>query len=219
MINLAEIEEAEQLLAANDIDIAKREPYYFLTQLCYTMDEHWKAKGLKSPFNLIPPKEYIRDICDVFVAEDLIAMEKTRQMLATWIASGLALWHTMFHEGRRTFIMSKKEKDADSIIDRIKIIYDRLPGTMKSAYKADPHSYLKIEWSKRNSVIQGIPQGPDQVRSYTSSLIIMDEASFQDKAEKVFEAAQPSLQGGGKFMAISTPNGMEWFYRTVYDQN
>jgi hypothetical protein len=47
----------------------------------------------------------------------------------------------------------------------------------------------------------------------------MDEAAFQDKAEKTYEAVKPSLGSSGKLIVISTANGREWFYRTVYDQN
>lgn len=212
------IKQASKLTTKIEIDRAIKDPYFFLTRFCYTQDEHWKSKGLESPFNLIPEKEYIRDICDVFMTEDLIAIEKTRQMMASWIMCGLALWDTMFKEGRRTFIMSKKEKDANGLIDRIKIIYNRLPEEMKNRFPRDQDKYLEVKWTKRSSIIQGMPQGPDQVRSYTASLIILDEASFQEKAEKVFEASQPSIIGGGKFMAVSTPNGREWFWRTVYDE-
>jgi hypothetical protein len=195
------------------------DPYYFLTEFCLTMDEHWQHKGLEGPYNLIPKKEYIHDICDVFQTEDLIAIEKTRQMMASWIFCGLALHDTMFKEGRRTFLISKKEKDANALIDRCKGIYDRLPEVFKNKYPRDPEKYLEMKWGKRNSIMQGVPEGSDQVRSYTASLIVVDEASFQNKVEKVIEAAQPSLAGGGKLVLISTPNGREYFWRTVYDQD
>lgn len=194
-----------------------KDPYYFLTHFCYTHDEHWQHKKLPSPYNLIPKKEYIQDICDIFQTEDLIAIEKTRQMMASWIFCGLALWDTMFKEGRRTFMMSKKEKDANALVERCKFMYSKLPQHFQDKYKRDPEKYLEMRWSKKNNIIQGVPEGADQVRSYTSSLIIMDEAAFQDKAEKVVEAAQPSLQGGGKLVMISTANGKEYFYRIIYD--
>lgn len=211
------VAQAEALTLEAKIKKAKENPYFFLTEFCYTQDEHWSHKKLESPFNLIPRKQYIQDICDIFQTEDLIAIEKTRQMMASWIMCALALWYTMFTEGRRTFIASKKEKDANALIDRIKIIYERLPQQLKDEYPRDPEKYLETKWSKRSAVIQGIPQGPDQVRSYTSNLIIGDEASFQDQVEKMFEAAQPSIQGGGKFVLLSTPNGREFFWRICYD--
>lgn len=211
------IAQAEELSVEVRLKRAITDPYFFLTEFCYTQDEHWQYKKLESPYNLIPRKQYIQDICDVFQTENLIAIEKTRQMMASWVMCGLALWDTMFKEGRRTFLMSKKEKDANALVERCKFIYSKLPKVIQDKYVRDPEKYLEMRWSKRNCIIQGVPEGADQVRSYTSSLIIMDEAAFQDKSEKVFEAAQPSLAGGGKFIAISTPNGREWFWRTISD--
>lgn len=116
-------------------------------------------------------------------------------------------------------MMSKKEKDANALIDRCKLIYSKLPQQLQDRYPRDPEKYLEMKWSKRGSTLLGVPQGEDQVRSYTASLIVMDESAFQDKAEKVFEAAQPSIQGGGKFVSISTTNGRNWFWRVNYDQD
>lgn len=138
-------------------------------------------------------------------------------MLVSWWACGVALWFTMFKQGCRTFVMSKKEQDANALIDRIKIIYDKLPVEFKQQYPADPFSYLKLQWSKNNSIIQGVPQGADQVRGYACNLMIMDEVGFQEKAMKSYDAIKPSLEGGGKLLMISTPNGKEFFYRTVRD--
>jgi len=212
------ISEAGRLTTDIEIKKAEEDPYFFLTKFCYTMDEHWQHKGKETPYNLFPKKQYIQDICDIFQTEDLIAIEKTRQMMASWIVCGLGLWDTMFKEGRRTFLMSKKEKDANALVERCKLMYSKLPESMQKKYPRDPEKYLEMKWSKRGSILQGLAQGPDQVRSYTSSLVIMDEASFQEKAEKAFEALQPSIQGGGKVMLISTPNGREFFYRTITDE-
>lgn len=213
------IKQAESLTTEVEINRAMKDPYFFLTRFCYTQDEHWQHKGLPSPYNLIPKKQYIQDICDVFMTEDLISIEKTRQMMASWIFCGLALWDTMFKEGRRTILMSKKEKDANALVDRCKLIYSRLPQQLQDRYVRDPEKYLEMKWSKRGSILLGVPQGEDQVRSYTASLIVMDESAFQDKAEKVFEAAQPSITGGGKFVSISTTNGRNWFWRVNYDED
>lgn len=204
---------AKSLTEQIEIERAKKDPYYFLTRLCYTIDEHDDNNN----FKLIPKKEYIRDLTDLFVTEDLLLIEKSRQMMVSWVFAGLALWYTMLRPATRTFIMSKKEKDADALLDRIKIIYERLPIKIKEEYPAEQFTYLNIKWPKTNSIIQGLAQGPDQIRQYTASLVIMDEAAFQEKAEKTWQAIKPALVGGGKFVAISTPNGKEWFYRCRWD--
>ncbi len=209
------IRTAEGLTSQIEVERAKKDPYYFLTHFCYTMDEHKDD----APFQLIPKKEYVRDLCDLFISQDLLAVEKSRQMMVSWIMCSLMLWFAMFYrqDATRIFVMSKKEKDANALIDRIKVIYEHLPQSVKDLNPADPFTYNKMEWSKRKTIIQGVAQGEDQIRSFTSSLIFMDEAAFQEKAEKVYEAAKPSLVGGGKFIAVSTPNGKNFFWRIVKD--
>lgn len=210
------VREAELLTNQVELKRIKQDPYYFLTNYCYTLDEHNHA----NPYQLIPKKEYVRDLCDIFITEDLIAVEKSRQMMVSWVmVCAIPLWFNMFYRpvGTRTFIVSKKEQDANAMIDRMKIIYDRLPTWLKYSNPADPFSYNKMQWGKNNSIIQGVPQGADQLRQYTASLIVSDETAFQDQTEKAYESARPSLLGGGKFVAISTPNGQEWFYRTIRD--
>lgn len=210
------ITELETAYTRKSLDAAIVEPYYFLTQMCYTMDEH-DTTG--NPFHLFPEKEYIRDLCDLFQTESLLAVEKSRQMMVSWWAMGIALWYAMFNPGKRVFIMSKKEKDADAMIERIKVMYERLPEEIKKAYPANrPFTYNTLAFGKINSVITGVPQGPDQVRQYTASLVIMDEAAFQEQAERAYEALKPAIMGGGKVIVISTPNGRNWFYRLVRDE-
>lgn len=142
--------------------------------------------------------------------------------MVSWVmVCAIPLWFAMFRRpvGTRVFIVSKKEADASAMIDRMKIIYDRLDPRVKKINPADePFTYNKLEWKKNNTIIQGVPQGADQLRQYTSSLIVSDETAFQEKTEKAYESARPSLLGGGKFVAISTPNGFEWFARTVNDE-
>lgn len=213
------VEEAHNLTLELELKRAEKDPYYFLTNFCYTQDEHWQHKGLSSPYNLIPKKQYVQDLCDIFQTEDLISVEKTRQMMASWVFCGLALWDTMFKSGRRTFLMSKKEKDANALVDRCKLIYEKLPQKFKDKYPRDSEKYLEMKWKGQSSILQGVPQGADQVRSFTCSLIIADESAFQDQMDKVFEAAQPSIQGGGKFVSISTTNGRNWFWRINYDKD
>lgn len=208
------LKQADELTTKVELKRAEKDPYFFLTRFCYTLDEHDR----ENPIKKFPEKRYIRDLCDLFVVEDLLAIEKSRQMMVSWTFMGLALWFTMYKEGVRTFIMSKKEKDANALLDRVKFIYDHLPSQLTEKHRADPYKYCELAWSKRNNIIQAIPQGADQVRQYTSSLIISDESAFQERSEEAYTAAKPSLSGGGKYVAISTPNGREFFERIVHDK-
>lgn len=208
------VTELEGLVEGKSITRATEDFPYFLTTYVRTLDEHDHALPTKP----IPDKEYIKEIASLMQHEEKLLVEKSRQMMVTWIASAYALWFTMFHEGRRTFIQSKKEKDANATLDRVKFIYRNLPEALKQRFLADePMPYCLMTWHSRNSVIQAIPQGADVLRQYTASLIISDEMAFQEQAEEAYVASMPTLVGGGQFIGISSPNFKEHFYRLVND--
>ncbi len=164
-------------------------------------------------------KPHLTELATHFLNEPLLLIEKSRQMMVTWIFVACHLWDAMFHEGRRIFFQSKKEHDANHLVDRAKFIYKRLPEVMKLKHPAnEPMAYLKLEFGKQNSIIQGTPQGSNILRQYTASRVFSDEMAFQEKAEEAYIAAKPTLTGGGSFIGVSSPNFKEFFYLLKSDQ-
>src|SRR3989304_4782143 len=139
---------------ANDID-----KYY--QNLVWTLDEHDKSGNA---FKKIPYEwPYIAELVHTFQNHSWVLVWKSRQILATWTAMAYALWIAGFHPGKKVAVQSKKSDDADALIQRIKVIYDRLPNWKPKA----EFSYCRIKFPDLGSDIYGIPQGPDQARSYT----------------------------------------------------
>ncbi|HHT9145259.1 MAG TPA: hypothetical protein ACFYD4_06190 [Candidatus Wunengus sp. YC61] len=164
-------------------------------------------------------KEYLRDLAWLFLNERLLLIEKSRQMMITWFMVAAHLWDAMFHQGRRIAFQSKKEADANNLIDRAKFIYNHLPDFLKQGdCRADPFAYCKLQFSHLNSIIQGIPQGPEQLRQYTNSRVFMDEAAFQEQAEEAFIAMKPTIVGGGSVTMVSSSNFKNFFYRLAKDK-
>jgi len=65
-------------------------------------------------------------------------------------------------------------------------------------------AYAKLFFRDTGSRIWGIPEGGDQIRSYTASLIYSDEAAFQPEFENAWKASNPSIKGGGKMIIVSS---------------
>lgn len=206
-------------LAVAGVERAGTDLFYFLDTMVYTQDEH----DLHQPIKKMPMhKEYMRELAGHFLNEQLLLVEKSRQMMVTWIMVACHLWDVMFHEGRRVFFQSKKEADANHLVDRAKVIYRNIPEPFKSViyekYPARmPMAYLKLEFPRNQSIIQGTAQGADVIRQYTASRIFSDELAFQEKAEEAFIAAKPTLVGGGSFVGVSTPNFKNFFYLLAKD--
>jgi len=109
------------------------------------------------------------------------------------------------------FAQSKKEEDAanlvynkDPLAARISFMEAMLPDWMRD--EKATYSYGIINFSN-SSKIWGIPQGGDIIRSYTPSVVFLDEAAFQPEAEKSYSAAKAAAR---KIIAISSAE-LSWF--------
>jgi hypothetical protein len=61
-----------------------------------------------------------------------------------------------------------------------------------------------------------VPQGADVLRSRTASGIFADELGFQEKGREGFQASKPTIEGGGRYTTVSTPNGQNFFYELLH---
>lgn len=173
-----------------------------------TKDEHKHGAESTRPFPLREDKEYIWDILDTFLVEKLIMVEKSRQLMVSWLCCLYALWMAKYQKNRMIFIQSKKEESAANLVfnteanvARISFMETNLPAEMRSRVI---WSYGKAIFPETGSMIWGIPEGGDQIRSYVPSLVISDEAAFQPEFEGAWKAAKPCVDGGGQFIAVST---------------
>jgi phage FluMu gp28-like protein len=131
------------------------------------------------------------------------------------MAIGLHL--AQFYEYRKIAVISKKEEDAFDLVDRMKFIYTHQGMWVRNLCRlAMPMKAQRIGhlFFENGSQCFGLSQGPDQIRQHTASLILADEAAFQEEFEGIYGACQPSLFGGGKFVAFSSANA-GYFQRAV----
>ena len=103
---------------------------YFLMRYVKTVDEHDPSSFAKA----IPRLVYLREIADLLQREPRIAIEKSRQLMISWICISYVLWHSLFHANVLFFIQSKKSEDAAALLDRCYQIYHRLPGWMRERF-------------------------------------------------------------------------------------
>jgi hypothetical protein len=180
----------------------KNDPWEFCKYV-FTLDE----VDLKNPIKRFPwDLSYIKLYFRVLMKEKKILIPKSRRMKMTWTNCVFILWDTMFHSGRHSAVVSKKEDDADFLLQkRIKFIYENLdPEVPRELLPRLESKFGKLSFPDMNSIIQGFPQGADQLRQYTLSNLMADEFAFWDKAQETFAAAKPTLDGGGRFLGISS---------------
>lgn len=182
------------------------DPWFFCRTLVKTKNEHG---GEDSPYEPIPDKAYakwfIRTWEEVAArpTNRLLLIPKSRQMLVSWLCMTMGLWTAMTSRAQLVVVQSKKEIDAGKLLDRAFGIWTRLPQTVRDAIPCKA-GHVHLDFEGTDSQILGIPEGGDQIRSNTASLLICDEAAFQPSFLEAYTAAQPSLHGGGMGVFVSS---------------
>lgn len=171
----------------------------------WTVDPHDRD----NPIKRLPRKPYLDYLADIWLKENLLLVPKSRQLMVSWFFSAAYLWDTQFNYGRYTYFQSKKEEDADYLVqDRAGFILKNEPFYLwPEGFDPKKHiSYCSIAFESINSYIIGIPEGGDQIRSQVPSGLFSDEAAFQPEFEKAVGAVQACVKNGGKFTAVSSAN-------------
>jgi hypothetical protein len=197
------------------LQLYRSDPWAFCCECVFTLDQTDET----TPIKRFPSHfEYLKLYTRIWQKEKFIAVPKSRRMFFSWMNIILYTWDTMFHIGRSNAFVSKKEDDANELINKAKFILDNIP---KDCLPRDfipkyEVTYGKMRFPEINSVIQGFPQGADQLRQFTFSGILADEMAFWADAQEMYSASFPTLEGGGRFTAISSP-GPGFFKALVFD--
>jgi hypothetical protein len=200
---------------AAEILRVKHDNLYFLENYVWTMDEDAAdGEGSFKKFPSRAERPYLYEMAEEWNSNRVMIVEKSRQMMATWLFVSLFLHMTCFHRGRRTFFQSKKEEDAKNLKNRASFIYRRLPKFLQVQHVIKD---TKIEFPTLESEIWAIPQGGEHVRSYTVSGFFSDEAAIQSELEDAYAAVLPSIGLNGKLTMVSTPKGKNFFWRLAKD--
>lgn len=195
---------------------ACEDPWFFLRNLCKTRNEH---AGDDDPYQPFPDLDYVKHLLDTWVKVEqrpssrLLLIAKSRQMMVSWMACAMVLWNCLSRKARRVGWQSKKSEDADQMLERIYGLWQRLPEPIKERNPCE-RKYLYLRFPTTDCDVHAIPQGPDQVRSYTWSLFISDEMAFQEADDKSYYALLPALGKNGMGVLISTagPGHFEQLY-------
>jgi hypothetical protein len=107
----------------------------------------------------------------------------------------------LFRPAATALIFSRREDEAIDLVNfRLKGIYERLPAWMQArSVTLD----TKLDWRLSNgSNAKGFPT--TGARSYTGTIVVIDEADFIEDLDKLMNAVKPTIDAGGQLIMIST---------------
>lgn len=181
-----------------------------------TKDEVDRKNPIKPfPANLKYQKLYMR----LWQKYPKLAVPKSRRMMMSWTNIVLYLWDTMFNVGRQQAFVSKKEDDSHELVERAKFILENLNTDYlpKELIPKWVFKFGELKFPELGSRIVGFPSGSDQLRQFTFSGLLFDEAAFWDNAEQAYSSSVPTIEGGGRMTLISSP-APGFFKKVVFDE-
>lgn len=185
------------------------DPAMFLKYAVYTQDEtdkeHFGAKQF--PYK---EKAYLQDLAELWkygtTHNRPIIIEKSRQLMVSWVFSALHLHEACTMPNRKHLILSKSESKAIEILKRLEYIYKNIPEEIwpaKLRYKM-VRTKTKISFPEINSEIHSLTSNADSSRSITASRIFMDEFAFMADVDDLYQGTVGSTVGGGNLVIVST---------------
>lgn len=174
------------------------------------------APGGLVDFNLWPDQRRILSEWDL--ARISVTL-KARQLGISQTALGYSAIEMLLKPGYTVVALSKKDEDAKELVRRLDIMMGSLPPWVCMRKKDAPKGYPHQTWESTTHEVTihhpdsevisrfvAMPAAQDSGRSFTASLVILDEHAFQQWAVTIWDAAYPTVArpDGGKVIIIST---------------
>lgn len=142
-------------------------------------------------------------------------VEKSRDVGFSWLSGGYALHKWLYVDGFKTTFGSRKEEyvdksgDPDSLFEKIRMMFFQLPSWMHpKGFQAGKHfNYMRLINPANGNLIRG-EAGDQMGRGGRSSLYIIDEAAFIERADRVNASTSANVDVRIWGSTVNTPGDL-----------
>ena len=128
------------------------------------------------------------------------------------------LHYAIFNDNVNIGILANKLTTSRELLGRLQLAYENLPKWMQQGIVSWNKGSLELE---NGSKIMAASTSSSAVRGMSFNIIFLDEFAFVPThiAEQFFSSVYPTISSGKstKVIIISTPNGMNMFYKLWHD--
>jgi len=128
------------------------------------------------------------------------------------------LHYALFNDNVNIGILANKLSTSRELLGRLQLAYENLPKWMQQGIISWNKGSLELE---NGSKIMAASTSSSAVRGMSFNIIFLDEFAFVPThiAEQFFSSVYPTISSGKstKVIIISTPNGMNMFYKLWHD--
>ena len=189
----------------------KKDPIYFATHYIkiISLDE-----GLV-PFDMY---DFQRRILQDFHENRFNIAKLPRQTGKSTTVVAYLLYYAIFYDSVNIGILANKASTARELLGRLQLAYENLPKWMQHGILVWNKGNVELE---NGSKILAASTSASAVRGMSFNILFLDEFAFVPNhvAEQFFASVYPTITSGKstKVIIISTPNGMNHFYKMWED--
>ena len=141
-----------------------------------------------------------------------------RQSGKSTIVTAYLLWYVLFNDNVNVAILANKAATAREMLGRLQLSYENLPKWLQQGILGWNKGSLELE---NGSKILAASTSASAVRGMSFNVIFLDEFAFVPNhiADQFFSSVYPTISSGKstKVIIISTPHGMNMFYKLWHD--
>ena len=159
------------------------------------------------------PYYYQSALVDLIEARRFTLIAKTRQLGISELICNLFLWKAIADPGYVAVIFSKKQADTSNLARRVKKQLFPFLSSGRIFLETDNLTDISIAGGGRLMFANSSPNGIRSVESVSD--LLLDEWSFVEDAEQIFDSVLPALELVGEASRViinSTPNGRNGHY-------
>jgi hypothetical protein len=156
---------------------------------------------------------------DYDTAEENIAL-KYRQAGVSTVTSAWASKRLVFakkSKPEKILIIANKLDTAVEMANKVRSFVEQWPNWLGVGFSSEKNAARHFKLTN-GCEVKAVATSKDALRGYTPTILIFDEAAYIDADEDFWSACMASLSTGGKVIVISTPNGFDPIYYSIYAQ-
>ena len=162
--------------------------------------------------------KFQEEMLRLFAKDRFVITKCPRQVGKTTTTVAYMLWATIFTETQNCAVLANKGSLARDILAKYQLAYENLPIWLQQGV---------LTWNKGNvelengSKIIAASTSSSAIRGGSFNIVFLDEFAFvpNNIAEEFFNSVYPVISSGKKtkIIIVSTPNGMNLFYKLWMD--
>ena len=188
-----------------------KDAIYFITKYVQIVNID---KGL-IPFDLY---DFQEEMVNLFDMNRFVICKLPRQSGKTTTVTAYMLWLILFNDNQNIAILANKGALARELLGKIQLAYEHLPTWLQQGIMVWNKGNIELE---NGSKIVAAATSSSAIRGGSYNLIFLDEFAFvgNNMADEFFSSVYPTISAGltSKVFIVSTPNGMNHFYKLWSD--